>query len=133
MPDGGATKEVVLAVPEKGKHVVFEEPRPDPKNHKKIVHVKPPSFHLGSEPHRLKEVVWENHTGADVIFWFPSGAELFDDNQNGIEIPHTIPAGESHSLKVKDSPTDGDYHYHVYCKATGDCAHGHSEPGGHCP
>lgn len=119
---------------------VLETPGPDEVNiaiqrmgnHPRAFAV-PPLRSIGSS----KSITWRNGTGAKARFWFPNGDQVFDlpSIAPGVIVttladPIDIPAGGSLILpvKTKTRPTDGTYHYHVYCEAVKDCAQGNSEP-----
>ena len=94
---------------------------------KRRAFVDPPQISIGSESTKVPSVQWENSTGDKASLWFPNGGEVFDERPEDFLNPIDIPQGGL-ELKVKEIPEDGHYHYHVYCKAVKDCAHGHSEP-----
>lgn len=93
----------------------------------------PPSINIGNGATKVPSVQWKNETSKDAKFWFPNGAALFSPPKDGFENPLRIRAGDVLTLYVNDDPKEGQYHYHVYCEATEDCAHGYSEPTATCP
>jgi hypothetical protein len=97
--------------------------------------VDTPIVKIGSGSSRLQQVQWINGTHGKATLWFPNGAEVFDETMSpGRDFSKLIdiPAGGL-TLTVKASPAQDDYHYHIYCEVTKDCARGNSEPQVTCP
>jgi len=95
--------------------------------------VAPPQVDIGSGAAKVKSVRWTNATDDTAWFWFPNGHKVFEGGEEYFSKLIEIPKHEALPLDVLESPKKGDYHYHVYCKAVEDCAHGNSEPGVHVP
>jgi hypothetical protein len=91
-----------------------------------------PKVSIGTGATQAPAVRWINSTGAPAKLWFPNGDQLFVTPPGGFSNPIDIPAGGL-TLEVKNRPNFGDYHYHVYSEAVGDCALGDSEPRLSCP
>src|SRR6266849_5926843 len=98
--------------------------------------VDTPIVKIGSGTSQLTQVQWMNGTNGKATLWFPNGAEVFEDTvpPTNVNFAHLIPipAGGL-TLKVKAKPAQDDYHYHIYCEVSKDCAHGNSEPQVTCP
>ncbi len=92
--------------------------------------VIPPQFGIGSGAAKAPSVQLRNSTGAGAKLWFPNGGHVFDlpTGVTTFSNPIEIPAGGLLTLPVKSAPTNGIYHYHVYCEAIHSCAQGNSEP-----
>ena len=128
-----ATRMVVVPSP---MPVVLAQPGKDPKNNDELtVRVNPGTIRLGSKPYRVKQVMWINETGDDVIFTFdPNGSGKFFNNPP--KGPFRVKLGDPpFTLTVSDSaPENCLYKYHVDCNATpGVPAQGNSEPEVSCP
>jgi hypothetical protein len=101
--------------------------------------VVPGRINTGTGETKVPSINWENRTNDKVQIWFPFGDHVFNQNdvkingkqkQVGLFVTTTIeiPSKGTLTLTVKDSPTDGVYHYHVYSAEVNNSAEGDSEP-----
>jgi hypothetical protein len=114
-------KQVVLRSP-----IVIGSPR---------VFVDPPTIHIGSGDAKLKTIQWVNQTGSDVLIWLPNAYNYLVGTPEDFLAPKPIIAGGILPIAVRQDCVDGDYDYHVFCKAIkgNGYAEGNSPPVAACP
>jgi hypothetical protein len=99
------------------------------------VFVDPPKIHIGRGDSKLKSIQWVNQTGGEVLIWLPNAYNYLEGKPEDFVTPRRIPAGGILPLTVRQDCVDGEYDYHVFCKAIkgNGYAEGNSPPIAACP